>query len=487
MDTLLPTDDSGQTTAQEQCLSSLLWDKLLSLEDVSPQEADLKEELPTLIGIQELVGVVMKNPQALRDYQQGQLAELLSHAVTTCEYYGKAISPNLMNRVKGHPLQQWHHLPLLNKRTVQTQLKALWSDEHVHEKVNQWMSSGSTGEPTQFMVDPFAALTRDLGMQLIQKLQGNHQIPTRGDEELLMLRLSASEGPEGWRTRMFLYQDAWLVKLPLYPHADCNEQLVLDILRHLRPRMLATDPQALDRLLQLWETHYPEEPHFPYPLTSLTSGGNQLSEALRKRAEAFFQRPIIDAYGLSETSIVASQCKHGQYHLHSPFNWVEVIDPISKSPLPDGEVGEIVVTHLMNWAFPFIRYQTGDMGALDRQTTCLCGCVFPILTQFQGRKRRYLIRPDGSLLAPQILVPYLAALNVAQYQLIQEAPTQFKLRLSLSSNLPVCDAAMADLGQALDRHVGEETSLEVSQETSSLAKPGVKFQDILSLCHQSDI
>jgi phenylacetate-CoA ligase len=487
LDTRLPTDHSGQTAAQGQCLSSLLWDKLFAIEDVSPKESDLKEELPTLIGIQELVGVVMKNPAALRDYQQGQLAELLSHAVTTCEYYGKALSPNLLNRIKDHPLRQWHHLPLLNKQTVKTQLKALWSDEHVHDKVNRWMSSGSTGEPTQFMVDPFAALTRDLGMNLIQRLQGNAHIPTRGDEELLMLRLSASEGPDGWRTRMFLYLDAWLVKLPLYPHPDCDEQYVLEILRACRPRMLATDPQALDRLLHLWETHYPEESHFPYPLTSLTSGGNQLSESLRSRAEAFFQRPIIDAYGLSETSIVASQCSHGHYHLHSPFNWVEVIDPVSKSPLLDGEVGEIVVTHLMNWVFPFIRYQTGDMGALDRETQCPCGCIFPLLTQFQGRKRRYLIRPDGSLLAPQILVPYLTALNAAQYQLIQETPTQFKLRLSVSQNEPVSDAAMADLKHALDRHVGEETSLAVSQESSPLSEPGIKFQDILSLCHTSDI
>ena len=54
---------------------------------------------------------------------------------------------------------------------------------------------------------------------------------------------------------------------------------------------------------------------------------------------------------------------------------VEVIDPVTKEPLPPGETGELVITTLTKEAQPLIRYRTRDITRLD-YTPCRCGRSF---------------------------------------------------------------------------------------------------------------
>lgn len=97
-------------------------------------------------------------------------------------------------------------------------------------------------------------------------------------------------------------------------------------------------------------------------------GAEPWTEAMRGEIEARFDIDAVDIYGLSEVMGpgVANECvetKDGPTIWEDHF-YPEIIDPATRHPLPDGELGEMVFTTLTKEAFPVIRYRTRDLTRL---------------------------------------------------------------------------------------------------------------------------
>lgn len=76
----------------------------------------------------------------------------------------------------------------------------------------------------------------------------------------------------------------------------------------------------------------------------------------------------IDSYGLAEAGIVAAERRSmdGMYVDEDQF-YVELLDPETGAPVPDGERAEIVVTHLQRQGLPLLRFRTGDLTVAQRR------------------------------------------------------------------------------------------------------------------------
>ena len=72
------------------------------------------------------------------------------------------------------------------------------------------------------------------------------------------------------------------------------------------------------------------------------------------------------------------------YHLREADLFVEIVDPETGRPLPDGESGEIVVTTLTRAGMPLVRYRTGDISRFHT-SPCPCGTVLKRLDRITGR------------------------------------------------------------------------------------------------------
>jgi phenylacetate-CoA ligase len=97
-------------------------------------------------------------------------------------------------------------------------------------------------------------------------------------------------------------------------------------------------------------------------------GAEPWSEAMRAQIESTMRIDALDIYGLSEVMGpgVASECiesKDGPVIWEDHF-YPEVIDPQSAAVVPDGELGELVLTSLTKEALPIIRYRTRDITRL---------------------------------------------------------------------------------------------------------------------------
>ncbi|WP_408005315.1 phenylacetate--CoA ligase PaaK [Pseudalkalibacillus berkeleyi] len=117
-------------------------------------------------------------------------------------------------------------------------------------------------------------------------------------------------------------------------------------------------------------------------------GAEPWSEEMRQTLEEKLDIKAVDIYGLSEIigPGVSIECHEAQDGLHIADDhfYVEVIDPDTLQPVADGEYGELVFTSLTKEAFPIIRYRTGDIAAINRET-CTCGRTSVRMTRVKGR------------------------------------------------------------------------------------------------------
>jgi phenylacetate-CoA ligase len=138
----------------------------------------------------------------------------------------------------------------------------------------------------------------------------------------------------------------------------------------------------------------------------------------RKDIADFFGVPVADGYGSREGGFIAHDCPLGNMHITAENVVVEVIDA-GGCPLPPGQTGEIVITHLDNYAMPFIRYRTGDIGRL-RAGRCACGRGLPLMDLIQGRSTDFLYLPDGTIKhALSIIYPLRETPGVRRFHVTQ--------------------------------------------------------------------
>lgn len=116
-------------------------------------------------------------------------------------------------------------------------------------------------------------------------------------------------------------------------------------------------------------------------------GAEPYSEEVRKRLEDFYGIKVYNSYGLSEMNGpgVAFECPcQDGLHVWEDAYLVEIIDPDTLEPVPDGQYGELVMTTLKREAMPILRYRTGD---LTRMLPGVCGCgrVHRRIDRIRGR------------------------------------------------------------------------------------------------------
>ncbi|MDD6636902.1 MAG: AMP-binding protein [Coriobacteriaceae bacterium] len=114
-------------------------------------------------------------------------------------------------------------------------------------------------------------------------------------------------------------------------------------------------------------------------------------ETTRKAIEDIWDVSVYDFFGLSDIyGACAAMCEHKDgLHIVEDQILVEVIDPVTCEPVPDGEKGEIVYTTLKKHARPMIRFRSGDIGYVNREK-CECGRTMTRI-YISGRKDEMFI------------------------------------------------------------------------------------------------
>ncbi len=121
-------------------------------------------------------------------------------------------------------------------------------------------------------------------------------------------------------------------------------------------------------------------------------GAEPWSEEMRTRIEESSGIKAYDIFGTSELSgPLFTECTYQDgIHIWADQFLVEIIDPETGEPVPDGERGELVITTLAKEALPLIRYKIGDL-TVKTSEVCKCGRTHPRIMRVLGRVDDMLI------------------------------------------------------------------------------------------------
>jgi phenylacetate-CoA ligase len=380
---------------------------------------DLYDRSPRLRELRELRRSQYLASDELRARANICLQRLAIHAATTCPIYrerfeGAGIDPN---RVRS--IEDLRSLPILTKDDIRSRAADVMSSTFDRRQLVQARTGGSTGVSLEVFCDE----------------------PCRQRRNAAALR---ADEWSGWRLGEPLGA-VWGNP----PVADSFKKKVRS---HFKDRVVYLDtmkltPAAVSRFVEDWHGLRAGllfgHAHSLFLLaeevmrqglelrpTGVVATSMMLLAPERRVIEKAFRNPVTNRYGCEEVSLIACECEeHNGLHLNLDHNIVEFLRP-DGTPCSPGENGRIVVTELINYGMPMIRYEVGDWGVPgDRE--CPCGRGLPLMETLTGRTADFLVALDGSRVAGISLIERTLTEipGIRQMQLVQDSRDAVQVNL----------------------------------------------------------
>lgn len=205
-------------------------------------------------------------------------------------------------------------------------------------------------------------------------------------------------------------------------------------------------------------------------------GAEPYSEATRDKIERQWGLDAYNSYGMSELNGpgVAFECvEKAGMHLWEDNYIAEVVNPETGALLPDGEQGELVLTHLAREAMPILRYRTRDLTRIVAEP-CKCGRTHRRIERIKGRTDDMLIIGGVNVFPSQIETVLMKIPEVGNnYQIVldrEENLDRMHLRVELYSKMFHGD--LKELGLLKTRIVKELQALISINPRIELLEPG---------------
>jgi phenylacetate-CoA ligase len=146
------------------------------------------------------------------------------------------------------------------------------------------------------------------------------------------------------------------------------------------------------------------DPRRDTKLKVLAIGAEPHSEEQRKRIENMMGVKAYNSFGMSEMCGpgVGFECpEQNGLHFWEDYYIVEIVDPETLEPVPDGEIGELVLTTLCREAMPLLRYRTRDLTRVLGRS-CPCGRNHVRLDRMRGRSDDMMVLRGVNIFPIQI-------------------------------------------------------------------------------------
>ncbi len=344
--------------------------------------------------------------------------ELVTHAVTATEYYGR-----LFRRLDLDPAtldfpEDWQMVPLLDKDILRNHYEEMISSSRHGKNSYVNHTGGSTGSPVRFLTDLTLFERMVAWMDLTYTWAG-----WRPGE----LRLNLWGGkhctlpPTLWdRIRASL---AGGYTIPVYEYTERELNQWWQVIRTMRPTIIYGYPSVLDDFARWLES----EGVKPAGIKGVFSSAEVLYPRQRQLIESVFGCKVYNQYGSREAPCIAGECPEGEMHIFCDLNRVEFVDVDGD---PNGD-REIVVTPLYGRAQPLLRYRLGDMGR-PKEGSCRCGRGYPLMELNVARSRDFLLSQSGSKIYPGFFTRLMDEQEwVRSFQFVQKAPARLELNLEV--------------------------------------------------------
>jgi phenylacetate-CoA ligase len=334
--------------------------------------------------------------------QEEKLRDLLIFATTEVPFY-----KNFKNQINwSEPiLNQIHLLPIINKKQINDQINQFHSHISNSKKITTLYSGGSSGNPGKVFVNKADHSKMRARILLLWENAG-YQI----GNPIIQLGMS--------KTRTLLKKLKDLSMNVSYELAfKINEDYVKNVLTR---KKYTPDTCFIGYASGLYEyAKIAEKLGLNIQFKLVISLGDKMFDYYRETIERVFKTKVYDTYGSNEGFVVGGQHQDGNYYMNETHVIVEIVDNNYK-PVEDGEIGRALVTCLDNYTMPLIRFDLGDILAINPYNP-KSPLPFRTIKKIVGRDVDIIRTKNGhSLIVHFFTAIFGRIVEIDQFRIVQE-------------------------------------------------------------------
>lgn len=330
--------------------------------------------------------------EELRQFQLARLQETVSHCMNA-PFYQKRFKELGVTPDDIRTLDDLRRLPFTSKEDLRENYPFGLSCVSLKDCVRLHSSSGTTGNPTVVL-----HTQRDLDTWAEAVARCLWMVGSRPED---VFQNSAGYGM--FTAGLGFQYGAERVGMLTVPAAAGNTTRQIKFIRDFGTTVLHAIPSYASRIYEVMKEEG-VDPRKDTKLRVLCIGAEPHSEEQRRRIEQNLGVKAYNSYGISEMMGpgVAFECpEQNGLHIWEDYFIVEIIDPVTLEPVPDGELGELVITTINREAMPLLRYRTRDLTRI-LPGDCPCGRTHRRLARLQGRSDDMIILKGVNIFPIQI-------------------------------------------------------------------------------------
>ncbi|MDO5126859.1 MAG: phenylacetate--CoA ligase [Eubacteriales bacterium] len=302
--------------------------------------------------------------------------EKVNHQIETLvaadSFYGKKLKDAGLMHINNQ--DEFEKLPFSEKKDLREAYPLDLMTAPEKDIVRIHSSSGTTGLP---VIIPYTAKDVDDWAIMFKRCYEMAGITN-------MDRIQITPGYGLWTAGIGFQNGAEKLGAMVIPMGPGNTDKQLQMMMDMKSTVLcSTSSYALLLAEEIEKRGIKEHIH----LKKGVIGSERWGEAMRKRISSELGIELYDIYGLTEIygPGIGINCKFDTgMHYWDDYIYIEIIDPVTLKPVPDGEMGEVVITTLVKEGAPLIRYRTHDLSCII-PGECPCGSKYPRLGTIMGR------------------------------------------------------------------------------------------------------
>ena len=354
----------------------------------------------------------MKNEGITRDYSceyfnpdietmsRGQIEALqlerLQDTVRHCmnsEFYRKRFEEAGLKPEDIQSLDDLRKIPFTTKQDLRDTYPFGMASVPLEKCTRLHSSSGTTGNPTVIL-----HTDKDIDEWANQVARNLWMVGLRPDDVF-----QNSSGYGMFTGGLGFQNGAEKMGMLTVPAAAGNSLRQIKFIKDFGTTAIHAVPSYLTRLKEVMDKEG-VDPRKDTKLRVFAIGAEPHSEEQRKRIEEMFGVKAYNSFGMSEMCGpgVGFECKEQNgLHFWEDYYIVEIVDPETLEPVPDGEIGELVLTTLNREAMPLLRYRTRDLTRVLGRT-CPCGRNHVRLDRMRGRSDDMMVLRGVNIFPIQI-------------------------------------------------------------------------------------
>ena len=401
--------------------------------------------------------------------QQQHLQRIILHACQTVPLYQTLYATSQLDDC----LQ---NLPILSRDIIQNAGDQFVSQNlpEQHGACYPKETSGSTGKKVKILATDFTRLFYDALM--LREHDWHQRDFTKSLMAIKWAKSDFAPAPIGHQ------QASWGAPINQYKttgpsvfvNVASSTRSQIDALLLHQPHYLFSYPSQLAALAEYCMRHEIQLSS----LEELRSTGESFQENYKNIIrKAWPTLKITDTYSTEEIGNIAQQCpEYDNYHVNSEHVYVEIVDE-NNQECGLHQPGKVLVTSLLNYATPLIRYEIGDYAEWD--AACACGRGLPVIKKILGRKRNRIFLPNGESQFPYLGDHSTSIISgIRKFQFIQHTVHDIEIKLVL--NTPLTPEQESQYKKLRQQQFGYPFNIILSYPDDIPLGPTGKYEEFIS-------